>query len=152
MLCRTHFETPSFTKTTLEDGNVLTFAWDIWLGQLPATVIILPEWITPSEVEVPRKTEMEAALACLAPEHPRLAGDTSRPERVSVPLLSVSPLSLAQPLMVAPFLSPLNVWHKMHAKIEAMGITQRVILFVEWLRAVTVKPQKGINALTSVDL
>ena len=95
---------------------------------------------------------MEAALACLAPEHPRLAGDTARPERVSVPLLSLSPLSLAQPLMVAPFLSPLNVWHKMHAKIEAMGITQRVILFVEWLRAATVEPQKGINALTSVDL
>ena len=52
------------------------------------------------------------------------------------------------PRMIDPFLSPSNAWHVMHTKAEAMGITQRVIPFMDWLREATVKPHHGINALT----
>ena len=54
--------------------------------------------------------------------------------------------------MLSPFLSLFNVWHMMHAKVEAMGITQQMIPFMQWLRATGVTPQKGMNALTTVDL
>ena len=94
---------------------------------------------------------MEAALACLAPEHSRMAEETPSQERVSVPQAPLSPLSMVHPLMVSPFLSPSNVWHTMNAKADTMGITQRVKPFMEWLRASTVDPQQGISALTSVD-
>ena len=40
----------------------------------------------------------------------------------------------------------------MHAKANAVGMTQQVANFLEWLRAMTVDPQQGIAALTSVDL
>ena len=40
----------------------------------------------------------------------------------------------------------------MHEKADALGNTQRVTPFMEWLRAATVDPQKGIAALTSVEL
>ena len=40
----------------------------------------------------------------------------------------------------------------MHAKVYAVGMTQQVAHFLEWLRATTVDPQQGIAALTSVDL
>ena len=55
-----------------------------------------------------------------------MAKDTARPERVLVPLVSLATLYLVHPLMVAPFMSPSNVWHMIHAKAEAMGITQQV--------------------------
>ena len=109
------------------------------MGQLPASVFILPKWLTPTRLEVPQEVDMEATLSHLAPGHPRLAAETSRPERVSVPLAYLSPLSLVHLLMVAPFLSPSNMWHMMHAKADEMGINQRVILFTAWMRATTVE-------------
>ena len=66
--------TPSLTKPTPEDGRVLDFAWEIWMRKLPATVVLLQKWLTPRKVEVPRESEMEAALERLAPGHPMLAG------------------------------------------------------------------------------
>ena len=66
--------TPSFTKPTPEDGRVLDFAGDIWMGKLTATGVLLQKWLTPSKAEVPRESEMEATLARLAPGHPMLAG------------------------------------------------------------------------------
>ena len=43
VLWGTQFFTPSFARPTPEDGKVLAFARDIWLGQLPGTVVMLPE-------------------------------------------------------------------------------------------------------------
>ena len=96
--------------------------------------------------------EMEALLARLAPGHPSLDADTPRTESISVPWASLSPLSLVHLLMVSPFLSPSTEWHTMHAKADAMGITQWVTPFMEWMRATTVEPQQVITNLTSVDL
>ena len=55
--------------------------------------------------------------------------------------MPISPLSLVHPLMSAPFLSPTNTWHMMNVKAEAMGITQQVIMFMQWLRSTTVALQ-----------
>ena len=40
----------------------------------------------------------------------------------------------------------------MHAKADAMGMTQWVSPFLNWLGAATIEPLQGISALTSVDL
>ena len=40
----------------------------------------------------------------------------------------------------------------MHAKADAMGMTQWVVPFLNWLRVATIDPLKGISALTIVDL
>ena len=128
-------------RQTPEEGKVLNFARKILLGQIPAAVVLLPAWLTLSEVEVPKEADMEAALARLPPGKPRFPVDTPRQDRVSVPLESIPPCSLVHLLMVAPFLSPFNAWHMMHVKAKAMDITQRVIPFMEWMRATTVSPQ-----------
>ena len=39
-----------------------------------------------------------------------------------------------------------------HAKADAVGMTQQVAHFLDWLRATTVDPHQGIAALVSVDL
>ena len=65
-------------------------------------------------------------MSRLAPVHPCLPLDTSRPDRVSVPRAYLAPLFLVHPLMVSPFLAPENAWHTMHAKADVMGMTQRV--------------------------
>ena len=78
----TQFVTPSFVRLTPEDRKVLALVRDIRLGELPATVVMLPEWLTPSEVEVLLEANMEAALERLPPGTPRLPADTPRPERV----------------------------------------------------------------------
>ena len=72
MLWGAQFVTLSFAQPTPEDRNVLSFARDIPLGLLPATVVLHPEWLTLADVAVPQATEMEALLARLAPGHPRL--------------------------------------------------------------------------------
>ena len=89
-------------------------------------MVVQPEWLTLAYVAVPQATEMEALLARLVPGHPRLPPDTSRTDMVSIPRASLAPLSLVHPLMVSTFLSPATVWHMMHAKSDAMGMTQWV--------------------------
>ena len=95
---------------------------------------------------------MEAALAHLVPGRTRLAKDTPKLDMISVTQTSPAPLSLVHPLMVDPFLLPSNECHMMHAKADAMGITQRVTSFMDCLRTATGKTQQGIAALTRVDL
>ena len=95
---------------------------------------------------------MEDLLVRLAPGHPRLPLETPRLYRVSVPRVSLAPLSLVHPLMVSPFLAPETMWHMMHAKAGTIGMTQRVAPFLYWLRAAKIDPQQGIAALTRVDL
>ena len=137
VLWGTQCVTPSFAQPTLEDGKVLSFARVIHLGLLPATVVVQPECLTLGEDLVPQAAEMETLLARLAPGHPHLPPDTSRTDRVSVPRASLAPLSLFHLLMVSPFLAPETAWHMMHAKYDAMGMTQQVSLFLNRLRAAT---------------
>ena len=54
--------------------------------------------------------------------------------------------------MVSPFLALATAWHMIHTKVDAMGMTQQVAPFLDWLRAVTIDLLQGIAALTSVDL
>ena len=130
MLWGAQLMTPSFAQLTPEDWNFLDFAGCTRLGLLPATVVVKPEWLTPVEVAVPQSADMEALMARLAPGHPRIPLDTPIPEKVSVPLASLSPLSLVHPLMISPFLEPETEWHIMHAKADAMGMTQQVVPFL----------------------
>ena len=95
-----------FAQQTLEDGKVISFAGDIRLGLLPETL-----------------ADMESLMARLAPGHPHLPPDTPRPDRVSVPWASLTPLTLFHLMMVSPFLAPATAWHMMHAKSDAMGMT-----------------------------
>ena len=152
VLWGTQLVTPSFTKPTPEDSKVLAFTQDIRLGQLPARVVVLLEWLTSSKVSVQRTSDTEAELAHLSPGHPMLAADNPQPDRFSVTQDSLAPLSLVNPLMVFPFLPPSNTWYMMHAKADTMRITQWVTPFMAWLRVKTVEPQKGIATLTSVYL
>ena len=62
--------------------------------QLPATVVVLPEWLTSNEVEATQAADMDTVLTRLTPGHPRLAEDTTRTERVSVPWSYLAPLPL----------------------------------------------------------
>ena len=91
-------------------------------------------------------------MARLAPGHMHLPPDTPRPNRVSVPRASLTPLYLVHPLMISPFQAPETTWHMIHAKADAMGMNQRVAPLLDWLREATVDLQKGIATLTIVDL
>ena len=125
------FVTPSIAQPKTEDGNILAFDRDIRLVLLPATVAVKPEWITPGDVNVPQAADMGDLMSHLDPGHPRLPLETPIPERVSLPWASLAPLSLVHPLMVSPFLAPDAAWHMMHAKVDAMGMTQRVAPFLD---------------------
>ena len=46
VLWGTQFATLSFDQPTPEDGKVLAFAGDIFLGMLPSTMVVQPEWLT----------------------------------------------------------------------------------------------------------
>ena len=72
MLLVTQFVTPSFTRPTSEDRKVITFARYIQLSQLPASVMVLPEWLEQSEVEVSQEEDIEVELSRLTPCMPRL--------------------------------------------------------------------------------
>ena len=85
-------------------------------------MVVHPEWLAQEEVAVPRETDMEALIGHLALGHPWIPKDTLRPERVSVPRSSISPLSLVHPLMVSLLLAPATLWHIMHAKANAVGM------------------------------
>ena len=42
----TGFATQSFVQPIPEDGKVLAFAGDIFLGMIPSTMVVQPEWLT----------------------------------------------------------------------------------------------------------
>ena len=69
-----------------------------------------------------------------------------------MPRSSLAPLSLVHPLMVSSFLELVTVWYMMHAKSDAMGMTQWVEPFLDWLGVATIEPLQVIAALTGVDL
>ena len=119
MLWGTQLVTPSFSQPTVRSSPSRE---DIRLGILPEAVVVQPEWLAPEEVAVPRATGMEALIARLALGHPWIPADTPRPERVSVPRSSLALLSLVQPLIVSPFLSPATLWYMMHTKYNAVGM------------------------------
>ena len=83
---------------------------------------------------------MEDLMERLAPGHPHLPPWTPRPDRVSIPLASLSFLSLVHPLVFSPLLAPATVWHTMHKKEDAMVMTQQAAPFLNWFRAATVDP------------
>ena len=95
---------------------------------------------------------MEDLIAHLSLGNPQLPVNTPRLERVSITRSSLAPLSLVHPLIVSPFLAPANLWHMMHAKSDAVGMTQQVAPLLDCLRATAVEHQQGISSLTSVDL
>ena len=144
--------TLSFVEPNPEDRKVLTFARDIRLGLLRATVLIQPDWLTPADVEVPQEAEMKALLARLVPIYPHIPPNTPRTERVSVPLASLASLSLVHTLMISLFLAPATACNMMHKKADAMGMNQHVAPFLDWLRVTTIEPLQGVAALTSVEL
>ena len=121
MFLGAQFVTLSFAQPTPEDRKVLDFTRDIRLGLLPATVVLQPEWLTPSAMALLPVADMEALLARLAPGQPRLSQDTPITERVYVPQASLSPLSLVHPLMVSLVLVPATTWHMMHKNPTPWG-------------------------------
>ena len=133
--------TPSFSQPTQEDRNVLSFSRGIRFGLLLEILVVNPEWITPGEVTVPQASDMEVLMSHLSPGHPRLPPENPIPYTVPVPWASLPTPSLVHPLMVSPFLAPATTCHMMHAKDDAVGMTQRVAPFLSWLRASTVDPQ-----------
>ena len=143
---------PSFAKPTLEYGNVLAFVWDIMLGELPATVIILSEWLTPSKVDVTREADMGVDLKRLTPRHPRLYEYTQSSERFSGPWVSLYPFYLVHQVMISPSVLLSNACNSIHAKADTMGIIQRVTPFMSWLRAATINPKQVIVAFNRMDL
>ena len=63
VLWRVKYVTLSFTLTTLEHRKVLTFAWGIRLGKLPATVEVLTGWLDVINVVAPSKEELTQSLS-----------------------------------------------------------------------------------------
>ena len=146
------FVTPSFAQPTPEDGKALTFSQYIRIGLLPETVVVKLEWLTLREFNVPQAADMGALMSHLSPGHPRLPPETPRPYTVSVSRASLAPLSLVHLMMVSPFFAPATACHMMHAKADAIGMTQQVAPFLYWSRAATVDPLQGSAALASVYL
>ena len=62
---------------------------------------------------------------------PRTPPPTPGTERVSKLQAYLDSLSLVHLLMVSSFLEPATAWHMMHAKADAMGMTQRVAPFLD---------------------
>ena len=115
-------------------------------------MVVQPEWLTPEDVTVPQAEEMVAFLVSLVPGHTRLPPVYPRNREGIRTRESLAPLSLVHVLMVSPFLAPATVWHMMHVKSDAVGMTHQVAPFFDWLKEETVDPLQGIAALTSVDL
>ena len=67
-------------------------------------------------------------------------------------MVSAAPLSLVYTLMTALFLSPYNTWYMVNTTVQAMGISQYVGPFMQWLRKCTVTPPRSMYALASIDI
>ena len=111
-----------------------------------------PSWLELGKREVLREADIEAALTLLPLGTPRHPNNTPNPEKVRLPLVSAAPLSLVYILMSAPFLSMANVCHMLDKNVQAMGITQQVVPFMDWLRVCTISPERSIEILISVDI
>ena len=91
-----------------EDRMVIAFARYIRLGKLPEIVETPLVWMEAEKQEVPRKTNMEAALALTPSWMSRLPPNTHKPYMVQFPLAPIAPLYLVHPLLISPFLKTLR--------------------------------------------
>ena len=101
---------------------------------------------------VTKEGDLEEVFSRLPPVIPFLLNDIPKPDRVQMPLVSFTPFPLVHPLLASPFLSPANVWNMIATMVQALGIAQRVVPLMEWLRTCTVTSLRTTDALVRVDL
>ena len=109
------------------------------------------DWLMMQDVPSPIVVELDAALAAMGPGTPRLREDAATSDTVAVCKYTIAPLALFHPLLGSPFLTPINKWNMIITRAESLGLYQRVIPLLQWLRA-QMSAHTGTAALYSVDL
>ena len=129
--------TPSFTRTTPQDGTVLAFARDVRIGKLLTTVEVKAEWLTVRYRAPPLMVDLDQALIATGSGTERLPDKTATYDMVAVAEVTIAPLALFRPLLRSPFLILVNAWNLISARMASMGLGRRVSPFLQWLRAQT---------------
>ena len=100
--------TSSFTYATPEDGAVIAFARDFWLGNLPTTVEFKLEWLMVCDVATPTVADLDRALETRGPGTARHLDATATSDTFTVAKVMIEPLSLVHSILNPPLLTPVN--------------------------------------------
>ena len=125
----------SYSNKTALDSRFVAYSRDIVAGNTPPTIAIDKKWWEKDELPVPTETVADQEVAKLQPR------DTSIPEAspgaatINLTRACIAPLTLAHPLLTAPYLSPPAAYALLAARVHARKWDAPLKPFMTWLRA-----------------
>ena len=135
---------PYANKTAL-DGRIVAFLIYIVAGNTPPTIAVNKEWWEKEELPVPTETVANYEAAKLQPQ------DTSIPEAspgaatIILPRACITLLTLVQPILTAPYLSPVAAYDILAARVHTNKWDVPLKPLMTWLRASLYATYPGVT-------
>ena len=124
----------------------MAFSRDIVAGNTPPTIAVDEEWWDKDKLPVSKETVSDHEVAKLQPR------DTSIPEAspgastIILPRKCIAPLTLAHPLLTAPYLSPAAAYALLAVRVHAKKWDALLKHLMTWLRASLYAARPGVTS------
>ena len=116
----------SYANKTALDGHVVTFSRDVVAGNAPPTIAVDEEWWDKDELPVPTEKVAYHEVSMLRPQDTSITKASPGASTISLSRACIAPLTLAHPLLTAPYLSPAAAYALLAAKVHEKNGTHRL--------------------------
>ena len=109
----------SYANKTALDGHIVPFSRDIVVGNTPPTISVNEELWEKEDLPVPTEAVANTEVAKLQPHDTCIPEASPEAATISITQAYITPLSLARPLLTAPYLSPAAAYTLLAARVHA---------------------------------
>ena len=125
----------SYANKTALDGRVVAYSRNIVAGNTPPTIAVDKEWWEKDELPVPTKTMADQEVDKLQPRDTSIPDASLKAATISLPCACIAPLTLAHPLLTAPYLTPAAAYALLAARVHTKKWDAPLKPLMTWLRA-----------------
>ena len=133
-------------------GRVVKLSRDIVAGNTPPTIAVDEEWWDKDELPVPTEAVADHEVAKLRPQEASIPKASPGASTISLARACIAPLTLAHPLLKAPYLSPAAAYSLLAAKVHSEKWDVLLKPLMTWLRASLYAARPGVTSLPPLEL
>ena len=142
----------SYANKTDLDGRVVALSRDVVAGNTPPTIAVDEEWWDKDELPVPLEAVKDHEVAKLRPHESSIPEASPGASTISLTRACIAPLTLAHPLLKAPYLSPASAYTLLAAKVYANKWDAPLKPLMTWIRAYLYATRPGVTSLPPLEL